>query len=123
TDPRCHDGAAACHRFEQRLAERLHQTRLCEHPALREQPRDLVVRDASEQPNAVAPFEPRPERPFTGEGERPFTEPRKGVGKPNDVLPLVERPHAEKPGWPSWHRGDHEALAVDAARDDLDLAL
>ncbi len=49
-DPRGDDGAAARHRLEQRLTERLDEARLREDVARSEQARDLVVRDPTEQP-------------------------------------------------------------------------
>ena len=80
------------------------------------------MRDAPEQADAIAALEPRPERPVAGEGERSLAEAREGVGEADDVLPLVERADAEEAGRPGRRLGDREALAVDAARDDLHLA-
>ena len=100
SDPRCDHRAAARHRLEQRLAERLDQARLREHPALGEQARHLVVRDATEQTNTLPSLEPGAERPVAGEGERSLLEARKGIGEPDDVLALLERADAEEAGGP-----------------------
>ncbi len=54
------DRAAAGHRLEQRLSERLEQARLREDVALGQEARHLVVRDAAEQPRR--PRDPRARR-------------------------------------------------------------
>ena len=89
-DARRHDGAAAGHRLEQRLAERLDEARLREHATLREETRNLVVRDAPEQTDPIASLEPGAKRPVAGEREGSLAESREGLGQPDDVLPLVE---------------------------------
>src|SRR5262249_59524149 len=83
--------------------------------------RNLVVRDAAEQADALAPLQPRAQWPVAGEGERPVAEAPEGVGEPDDVLPLVERADAEEARRAGRGIGDHEALAIDAARNYLDL--
>jgi hypothetical protein len=65
---------------------------------LREQARDLVVRYAPEQADALPSFQQRAERPVAREGERSSLEAREGVGEADDVLSLVERSHAEEAG-------------------------
>ena len=77
------------------------------------------------RPSRRTPFaslQLRPEGPVAGKGERSLAETRERVGEAHDVLPLVERADAEKAGRPGRRLGDREALAVDAARDDLHLA-
>ena len=80
------------------------------------------MRDAPEQTDTIASLQLRPERPVAGEGERSLAEACEGVGEADDVLPLVERADAEEARRARRRLGDREALAVDAARDDLDLA-
>ena len=90
TDARRHDRAAAGHRLEQRLTERLNQARLGEDATLREQARNLVVRHAAEEAHAFASLQLRPQPPVPRKRERPVANAREGVGEPDDVLPLVE---------------------------------
>jgi hypothetical protein len=56
--------------------------------AAREVLRDLVVRDAADELDAVASVELCAERPVADVRERPLAEASERVGKPHDVLPL-----------------------------------
>src|SRR5262249_42718690 len=120
-DPCRHYRAPARHRLEQRLAERLDEARLRRDPAFRGEGGGAGGVDSPAHAGTLAALESRPERAVACEGERPFVEPRKGVGEPDDVLALVESTDAEEAGRTGRRFAQREALAVDAARDDLNL--
>ena len=121
-DPRRHDRAAAGHRLEQRLAERLDQRRLADDVRTSEPVWDLAVGDAPRDAHSGAPFEARAKGPVPDEGERAVAERFEGVGEPEHVLPLGERPDAEVRSLAVRRRQQREPLEVDARVDDLRLS-
>src|SRR5262249_46207527 len=88
----------------------------------RDEPWDLVVRNAAEERDAWPLLERVAQRAVARKRERALAEPRERVGETNDVLALLERADAEKARCAVGHRLDREALEVDAARHDLGLA-
>ena len=99
------------------------QARLREDVALGEQARDLVVRDAAEQarrprgPRAAARSGPSPAKVSVPSPSRANASARRTT-----FFRSSSAPTQRKRGGPSGARLDGEALAVDAARDDLHLA-
>ena len=124
-DPRRDDGAAAGHRLEDRLAERLDQRRRADDVGGGEPAGHLVVRDAADDAHAAPPSSARAQRAVADEREGAAAEPRERVGEPHDVLALGQRPDVDERGRLERRAAGAtgaEALEVDARVDDLGLA-
>src|SRR5262245_62969708 len=97
-DPRCDDRTGARHRLEHRLPEGFDEARLADDVRARQPARNLVVRDAPHDADAVAPLELRAQGTVADERQAALGEAREGVSEPDDVLPLRERADAEEGG-------------------------
>src|SRR5207253_9184706 len=113
--------AAAGHRLQHRLAERLDEARLRDDPRGRDQPGDLVVPDPAEQPDSGAAFELGTKRAVAGEREHSLTEAGERVCQADDVLALGEGADTEERGCAVRRRPEREAVEVDARIDDVGL--
>src|SRR5437764_825221 len=92
--------------YEQALALALEHG-LADHAGRAQPARDVVVRDAADEPDPLPSVQARPQRTIADERQRAAAEARKGVGEAYDVLAVRERADVHERGMLERGSGRH----------------